>query len=76
MPSICTQYATVGLHLTVPGRRVLQLNHSLNAAANSEDGKYPTAMMSEVNVSSTVITATISAEGEVAPATIVTTGVS
>ena len=27
MPSICTQYATVGLHLTVPGMRVLQLNN-------------------------------------------------
>ena len=26
MPSICTQYATVGLHLTVPGMRILQLN--------------------------------------------------
>ena len=30
MPSICTQLATVGLHLTVPGMRVLQLNNSLN----------------------------------------------
>ena len=29
MPSICTQYATVGLHLTVPGMRVLKLNDSL-----------------------------------------------
>ena len=30
MPSICTQWATVGLHLTVPGMRVLKLNDSLN----------------------------------------------
>ena len=29
MPSICTQQATVGLHLTVPGMRVLQLDDSL-----------------------------------------------
>ena len=29
MPSIYTQYATVGLHLTVPGMRILQLNDSL-----------------------------------------------
>ena len=29
MPSICSQKATVGLHLTVPGMRILQLNDSL-----------------------------------------------
>ena len=29
MPSICTQWATVGLHLTVPGMRILQLSTSL-----------------------------------------------
>ena len=29
MPSICTQKATVGLHLTVPGMRILQLNIGL-----------------------------------------------
>ena len=38
MPSICTQQATVGLYLTIPGMRILQLNTSLSRGDSDPGG--------------------------------------